>query len=233
MNYLFIDRLKAIAMDLAVYISNMPSKSRFARFIAGNVSREEYALWLGNTLRYVPKTVQVHALAAKALSSDPSRHHLAQRHKEAAAEESGHDILLVNDLKALGYNVTLLSVDTTFDTSPYIKSFADIELPMIGARNGIGAYGIATVMESLSAELSPKASKNLETANIPNVNKALSFLRAHAAADAQPGGHDAKNHQALAAITDPADQEFVARVATVTASLYKLFADDFGTLELS
>ena len=64
------------------------------------------------------------------------------------------------------------------------------------------------------------------------MNNALSFLRAHSAADGNPGGHDAKNQQALAAITDPADQEFVICVATATANLYKLFTDDFGRLEL-
>ena len=147
----FINQMTAIANDLINYIANMPRQSRFARFITGNVSRDEYALWLGNTLRYVPQTVQVHTLAAKALSADPAKQHLAPRHEEGAAEEHGHEVLLINDLNALGYDVTLLSVDTIFDTSSYIRAFAEIELPMIGSRNGIGAFGIATIMERLSA----------------------------------------------------------------------------------
>jgi hypothetical protein len=227
----FIEAIKSIGEDLLGHVEQLPKQARFARLLDGVVSKEEYALWLGNTLRYVPNTEEVHARAARELAADPGRRHLARRHEEGAREEKGHEVLLVNDLTALAYRLTVSDVDQVIDTSPYIKAFAGLEMPLVRQRNGIGAYGIAAIMELLSSALSPRMVSNLRNSSIANVTNALSFLTVHSEADGGAEGHAAQNRALLASITDPSDQAFVLRVASLTAAFYKFFIDDFSSLE--
>ena len=228
----FLEAVNSIGEDLLDHIERIPNETRFARFIRGRISKEEYALWLGNTLRYVPNSEEVHARAARDLAADPLRRHLARRHEDGAREEKGHEALLINDLRSLGYEVSLLTVEDVIDTSPYIRAFAELELPIVRQRNGIGACGIAAVMELISSALSSRAVSNLQTSGIANIANALSFLTVHSEADASENGHAAQNSAMLVRITDPSDQAFVLRVASLTASLYKFFVDDFSRLEL-
>ena len=164
--------------------------------------------------------------AARELAADPGRRHLARRHEEGAREEKGHEVLLVNDLTALAYRLTVSDVDQVIDTSPYIKAFADLEMPLVRQRNGIGAYGIAAIMELLSPPCLPEWFRNMRNSSIANVTNALSFLPCIQKLTGVRRGTQRGIGHCWRRSLIPSDQAFVLRVASLTAAFYKFFLDD-------
>src|SRR5690242_4687019 len=71
-------------------------------------NREVYASWLAQSYEYVRFSTRILALTAGHFPLEKTSH--STRFIQHAAEEKGHDKLLINDAKALGFDLKRLEV---------------------------------------------------------------------------------------------------------------------------
>lgn len=136
-------------------------------------SKELYASWLANSYHYALNSTRLLALASGTMPLHLTK--LANRFVQHAAEEKGHEKLLENDIKNLGFNMSDLSVSD--EMKVYYRS---LYYWMTPAGQAVGLIGWILSLEGLAANIGPwlynQAIKH-------HGEKAASFLKVHSDAD--------------------------------------------------
>ncbi len=143
----------------------------------GQVTRDLYAVYLGETFHLVRHTSRALALAAGRLGDE--QRGLRAWFLEQAGEEHGHELFCLKDLHNLG----LVPAEVTengpgagawglFTQNYYMATYG----------NPVGILGVATATEGMGAELAGGLAQLLQQRlEIPE--QALTFLRSHAGFD--------------------------------------------------
>jgi pyrroloquinoline quinone (PQQ) biosynthesis protein C len=142
-----------------------------------------------------------------------------------ASEERGHERWLLADLKNLGWPARRVEDS---ERSPAVDAY--IAWNRYTALSGVPTafLGTAYVLEYLSVHRAGRAVERLLAANtIPNIHKAVTFLRGHGAVD---GDHVAELRSVLRSVTDREEQSALLLSARTTRVLYTgLFSREEGT----
>lgn len=168
----------------------------YARLLAGEVTRDEYAAWLVQLHKYVRYTESVtHQLAVASAGGDSPEEqalHAYAVHEEQ--EEAFHDDLLVVDLARL-WGVSRVEARGRIEleeTAPAILTYSRLRDVYL-SRNPTAILGVAYCLETISAWHSDVIRAALhENSRIEGVRRATTFLKAHS-------GEIEEDHQACAA----------------------------------
>lgn len=159
------------------YVEHVLSNPLIAKLMAGQVSHDLYAAYLGQTYHLVRHTSRTLALAASRLPEE--QRGLRAWFLEQATEEDGHELFCVKDLKNLG-----LEPATVIDAGPGPGAWGLFtqNYYMAAQGNPVGMLGVATATEGMGAELAGGMAQVLvERYDVPEV--AVTFLRSHAGFD--------------------------------------------------
>ena len=191
------------------------------RLIDGSIDASNYAHYLVQTYHYVRWTTPLLAEAGHRMKRMGWHPRLAELLLQKSAEERGHERWLLADLKNLGWPAERVKGT---EQSPAVNAY--VAWNQYTALSGVPTafLGTAYVLEYLSVQHAGKTVERLLAANaIPNIRKAVTFLRGHGDAD---GSHVAELASVLRSLTDPREQSALLLSARTTRALYSgLFSD--------
>jgi pyrroloquinoline quinone (PQQ) biosynthesis protein C len=185
------------------------------RFMTGTLKREHYILFLWETFHFVRFTPIHLRLAAARMPAGP----LQERFLRHAKEEGGHDHWALQDLAAMGVNVTMveesLPLPATIGLIAYERYTATKLEPM-------ALLGLEYGMEGFTANAGGQALAALEQ-SLALGPDATRFLRRHAELDAH---HVEEDVEALCAFVEtPAQRAAVIRNAKESMLRYASMYD--------
>lgn len=164
-----------------------------------------YALWLSQAYYFVRHSTPLLALSCgRSIENRP--YHL--RCISHLAEERGHDKLILNDLKALGFK------PEDFEELPATQALYQTQYYWIEHVNPVSLLGYIFILEGLAVKLGGIKTKEVNDA------KATSFLKLHSDEDV---GHLESAFGQLKAMSKH-DQECILKNAQLTAGLYSNMA---------
>jgi pyrroloquinoline quinone (PQQ) biosynthesis protein C len=218
------DWTAALEHEARTLLEELDTHPAARRLFEGSIDADSYAHYLVQTYHYVRWTTPLLAEAGhrmKRLGRHPALRELLL---QKAKEERGHERWLLADLKNLGWPTR--RVENT-ERSPAVDAY--IAWNRYTALSGVPTafLGTAYVLEYLSVQRASRTVERLLAANtIPNIRKAVTFLRGHGNAD---GAHVAELASVLRSLTDPREQSALLLSARTTRALYTgLFADGMG-----
>ncbi|MCP3139291.1 iron-containing redox enzyme family protein [Pyxidicoccus xibeiensis] len=185
------------------------------RLFEGTADAEQYAGYLVQTYHYVRWTAPLLGLAGRRMLRLGRHPMLAELLVQKSREESGHERWLLADLRALGWSQE--RVEAT-PACAAVRAYVNWNRFTAEAGMPTAFLGTAYMLEHLSVERAGLAAERLVARGaIPNVRRAVTFLRGHAGAD---GDHVAELASVLSRLEDPAEQEALLLSARTTRALY-------------
>ncbi len=164
-----------------------------------------YGNWLAQHYYYIRHTTRLLALAASKL--DPSSP-LHRRFLEHAAEEQGHEKMILNDLRTLGFSVE------DFPEYPATAQMYQAQYFLVEYVSPLSLLGYPLYLESLSCRFGPHIYSLTQSSY---GEKASNFIRVHAEQDED---HISSLHKILAGL-GPEDYKQVAWSLKQTAYSYQ------------
>ncbi len=134
--------------------------------------RAAYVAWLVNTYEYVRKSTRILALTAGRLPLDKTTY--SNRFIAHACEEKGHERLVENDLKNLGFDFRQC------EPTVMAQAFHHSYYYWIYESNPVGMYGLILALEGFAVRNVPEMHQICAKAHGP---KSVSFLKVHAEED--------------------------------------------------
>ena len=208
----WMDTLEDEACTLVEELKGHPAARRL---IDGSIDAGSYAHYLVQTYHYVRWTTPLLAEAGHRMKRMGWHPQLAELLLQKSAEERGHERWLLADLKNLGWPAERVE---GAEQSPAVIAY--VAWNRYTTLSGVPAafLGTAYVLEYLSVQHASKTVERLLAANaIPNIRKAVTFLRGHGDAD---GSHVAELASVLRSLTDPREQSALRLSARTTRALY-------------
>nr|WP_217446038.1 iron-containing redox enzyme family protein [Myxococcus sp. CA040A] len=188
------------------------------RLFEGRIDSEGYAHYLAQTYHYVRWTTPLlegAGLRMRRLGLHPA---LAELLLSKSDEEHGHERWLLADLKNLGWSAE--RVEAT-ECCAAVKAYVGWNQYTTRAGVPTAFLGTAYVLESLSVQRAGATVERLIAAErIPNIRKAVTFLRGHGDVD---GDHVEQLAEVLRALEDPEEQAALILSARTTRVLYPGF----------
>jgi pyrroloquinoline quinone (PQQ) biosynthesis protein C len=188
------------------------------RLFDGSIDLDGYAHYLMQTYHYVRWSKPLLMGAGRRLKRTGQHPRLAELLMQKAEEESGHERWLLADLKSLGWPAERVNAAAR---APAIDAYTGWNFFTCRAGVPTAFLGTAYVLEYLSVTRASGAVERLLLADaIPDIRKAVTFLRSHGDVD---GDHVAELTSVLRTLTDQEDQAAVLLSARITRALYPGF----------
>jgi pyrroloquinoline quinone (PQQ) biosynthesis protein C len=181
----------------------------------GTITAERYAVYLEQTQHYVSSARELLCASGARLLAGGHHPLLARLLLEKADEESGHDEWARADRAALGLD--------RIESGPNVAVQAYVSTHRFEAEMGSGVafLGTAYLLETLSARRAASTVRNLlSRRQIPGIEGAVKFLRAHGEADLE---HIARLDSILRSLAEPEDGEAILRSARRTRQFFPGF----------
>ncbi|MFZ4404262.1 MAG: iron-containing redox enzyme family protein, partial [Pseudobdellovibrionaceae bacterium] len=169
-----------------------------------------YAAWLSQAYYFVRHSTPMLALSA-GLSVDNRPYHL--RCIEHLSEEKGHDKLLLNDLKTLGYNIS------NFPELAATKALYQTQYYWIQHKNPISFLGYIVLLEGLAIHYGAKIYSEIK--KFPG----NSFIEIHTEDDVE---HLKRAFQMIESLPSH-EQKLIIENCELSAYLYKSMLNDLGS----
>jgi pyrroloquinoline quinone (PQQ) biosynthesis protein C len=219
------DWTSALEQEARMLVDSLDTHPAARRLFHGSIDAEGYAKWLVQTYHYVRWTTPLLARASQRMKQLGWHPELAELLLQKAAEEQGHERWLLADLKNLGW--TREQVERT-ELRPAVVAYVAWNRFTSETGEPTAFLGTAYVLEYLSVHRAGEAVERLIARGaIPNIRKAVTFLRGHAGAD---GAHVAELASVLRTLTDPEEQRAILLSAHITRTLYLgLFPEEGNT----
>jgi pyrroloquinoline quinone (PQQ) biosynthesis protein C len=209
------DWLDALEYEARTLVEELNAHPAARRLIDGSIDASSYAHYLVQTYHYVRWTTPLLAKAGHRMKRMGWHPRLAELLLQKSAEERGHERWLLADLKNLGWSAERVE---GMEQSPAVNAY--IAWNHYTTLSGVPAafLGTAYVLEYLSVQHASRTVERLLAVNtIPNIRKAVTFLRGHGDAD---GSHVAELASVLRSLTDPREQSALLLSARTTRALY-------------
>ena len=186
----------------------------------GTADVAQYANYLVQSYHYVRWTAPLLGLAGRRMQRLGRHPALAALLAQKAKEETGHERWLLSDLRALGW--TKEQVEVT-PACAAVQAYVSWNRFTSEAGMPTAFLGTAYVLEHLSVARAGLAAERLVAHGaIPDIHRAVGFLRGHAGADE---GHVAELASMLSTLEDSVERDAILLSATMTRALYPaLFA---------
>lgn len=194
------------------------------RLFDGSIDKDSYVRYLVQTYHYVRWTTPLLADVSQRMKHLGLHPELAELLRQKAREEHGHERWVLADLRNLGLSSERVE---GAGRSPAVTAYIAWNRYTTLSAMPTAFFGTAFMLEYLSVHRAPAAVERLLAANaIPNIHKAVTFLRGHGEAD---GAHVSALVSALRTVTDRKEQCSLLLSARTTRALYTgLFAGGEG-----
>ncbi len=157
----------------------------YARLLRGDVTSDEYAAWLVQLHKYVRHTERGERALADSMTAradhDPAARGIMELAREEAAEEEGHDLLLLDDLAAL-WGVSRDAARERVErepSAPSVDAWGGL-IDLMLARYPQGVVGVALALETLATlQVQEIFDGLLRARQILAIEQAVSFVAAH------------------------------------------------------
>jgi pyrroloquinoline quinone (PQQ) biosynthesis protein C len=204
-----------LELEARALITELGTHPGARRLFDGSIDTEGYAAWLAQTYHYVRWTTPLLERAGRRMKRMGHHPALAELLLQKASEEHGHERWLLADLKNLGW--TRQEVEAV-ELSPAVAAYVAWNRFTAEAGAPTAFLGTAYVLEHLSVHRAGAAVERLIARDaIPNIRKAVTFLRGHAGAD---GAHVEELAAVLRTLTDREEQAAILLSARTTRALY-------------
>jgi len=190
------------------------------RLFDGSLGASSYARYLVQTYHYVRWTTPLLSEAGHRLKRLGRYPMLGELLLQKASEERGHERWLLADLRNLGWPAERVE---GAGRCPAVTAYIAWNRYTTMAGMPAAFLGTAYVLEYLSVHRASRTVERLLAANtIPNIHRAVTFLRGHGNADGQ---HITELLSVLRTLKDPGEQAALLLSARTTRALYTgLFA---------
>ena len=214
-----VETLDRTVSDLLFALEAHP---RARRLLAGDLTTDEYAAFLGQTYLYVRHTRPLLRRAGERLGRSGQSPDLARLFLQKADEEQGHEAWALEDLARIGRPLDPAAPPAP---SPAVTAYVAWNHFQVEAGSPLAFLGTAYVLEALSqARAATAAAELVARRRIPGIERAVRFLRGHADADE---GHLDVLRGLFTRLDSSADGPAIRLSAAVTAALYLgMFAGD-------
>ncbi|MFP2957801.1 iron-containing redox enzyme family protein [Myxococcus sp. 1LA] len=217
-----VDWVAVLQEEARGLVAALDAQPDARRLFDGTIDLEGYIHYLIQTYHYARWSTPMLAEAGHRLKRQGRHPHLAELLVQKAGEERGHEKWLLTDLKNLGCPEAFVEAAAR---TPAVDAYTGWNF--FTARSGVptAMLGTAYVLEYLSQTRATGVVERLmEADRIPNIRKAVTFLRSHGALD---GDHVAEMESVLRTLTDPEDQAAVIFSARTTRCIYPgIFRED-------
>ncbi|UMY15543.1 iron-containing redox enzyme family protein [Methylobacterium organophilum] len=194
----------------------------------GSAGRDLYVSYLVQTRHYVALTYPCLSGAGRRMKELGQHDFLADLLFQKAEEEEDHDVLIDNDLRALG-----LSAEKTLEeqgAGGWITAYNAWIKAATQGRHPASFLGSAYVLEGLAVHRAGPSARALRAKRgIDGIEKATTFLELHAEADIS---HVDDMERILGGLTDPAEQEAIIMTAAATREAYLGMLDELADAHL-
>ncbi|ADO73059.1 conserved uncharacterized protein [Stigmatella aurantiaca DW4/3-1] len=217
-----LDWTTALESEGQTLLKELDAHPAARRLFQGTIDANGYARYLVQTYHYVRWTMPLLAEAGYRIQRQGKCPALAELLIQKSQEEHGHERWLLSDLKNLGWSAE--QVERT-EHCPAVAAYVAWNRYTTQCGAPTAFLGTAYVLEYLSVQRASATVERLLAANtIPNIAKAVTFLRGHGQAD---GEHVAELTSALRSLTDREEQSALLLSARTTRTLYRgLFPDE-------
>ena len=209
------DDLQAATKTEAQAFLSVP---QLADGLSGRITKAMYIAYLTEAYHHVKHTVPL-MNAAKA-RFDQAHAHFAKALDEYIAEETGHELWILDDITSCG-----ASADDARKSLPRAPTAAMVGYvyDYIAAKNPMGIFGMVFVLEGTSVLLATAgASAVQKSLGLPP--SAFRYLTSHGSLDQD---HLKFFEKLMGEVTDPADK---AAIIEVAKRVFVLFADIFRAI---
>lgn len=188
--------------------------------LRGEVSLPSYVAFLTQAYHHVHHTVPLLRACKAAL---PATHRwLEEPLEEYIEEEQGHDLWILDDIRACGGNADAVRDGAPAHATEVMVAYA---YDSIARRNPLAFFGMVHVLEGTSVSLALMAADQIQKPlGLPDA--AFSYLRSHGTLDQE---HTAHFELLMDQIESPRDQEDIVHAAR---AFYRLYGDVFRSLPL-
>ncbi|CAM3960232.1 iron-containing redox enzyme family protein [Corallococcus sp. ZKHCc1 1396] len=212
------DWMASLRHEARMLVRELDAKPGAHRLFEGRIRLEDYAHYLVQTYQYVRWSTGFLRDSGERMKREGQHTALAELLLQKAEEENGHERWLLADLKNLGWSAEQV------ERAPVCSAVrAYVEWNRFTTLSGTPTafLGTAYVLEYLSVERAPAAVDRLiADSGIPNIHKAVTFLRGHGNAD---GDHVAELEAVLGQLTSPEEQAALLLSARTTRALFPSF----------
>jgi pyrroloquinoline quinone (PQQ) biosynthesis protein C len=210
-----MDWTGALEYEARALVEELDAHPASQRLFEGNIDTDSYVHYLVQTYHYVRWTTPLLAEAGHRMRRLGRLLPLAELLLQKASEERGHEQWLLADLKNLGWPAERVE---SAARCPAVTTYIAWSLYTTLSGTPIAFLGTAYVLEYLSVQRASRTVERLLAANtIPNIRKAVTFLRGHGHADTH---HVAELASVLRSLTDLEEQSALLLSARTTRALY-------------
>ncbi|RKG90929.1 iron-containing redox enzyme family protein [Corallococcus terminator] len=212
------DWMAALRREARGLVRELDAKPGARRLFEGRIRQDDYVHYLVQTYQYVRWSTGFLKDSGERMKQEGQHTALADLLIQKAGEESGHEKWLLADLKNLGW-----TQEQVENASVCSAVRAYVEWNRFTTLSGVPTafLGTAYVLEYLSVERAPGAVDRLiADSGIPNIHKAVTFLRGHGNAD---GDHVAELEAVLGQLESPEEQAALLLSAQTTRALFPSF----------
>lgn len=174
-------------------------------------NKNNYVNWLSQTYYFARMTTRLLTLVSSHLPYEDSGLHT--RFIDHAGEEKNHDILLMRDLKNLGYNVAEIQ------ELPVTAAFYQSQYYWIQHKSPLSFFGYILILESLAANFGDEAYQRISKAHGKDC---ASFMRVHATEDKKHTDEALKN---IAGLPENIKKQIVENLGVSTGLYIKILQD--------
>jgi len=207
--------LDALEYEASKLLEELDAHPAARRLFDGRIDAGRYTNYLVQTYHYVRWTTPLLAEAGHRMKRLGRPGPLADLLVQKASEEHGHERWLLSDLNNLGWSAERVAFT---GPCPAVSAYVAWNRYTTLSSAPIAFLGTAYVLEYLSVHRASRTVERLLAAKaIPNIHKAVTFLRAHGNAD---GDHVADLTSVLRSLNDGTEQSALLLSARITRALY-------------
>jgi pyrroloquinoline quinone (PQQ) biosynthesis protein C len=207
--------LTALEHEARTLLGELDAHPEARRLFEGSIDKDRYVHYLLQTYHYARWSTPLMAEAGRRMKRLGLHPQLGNLLLQKSDEECGHERWLLSDLKNLGW-----SAERVQRQMPTPAVTAYIAWNRFTSRCGQpeAFFGTAYVLEYLSVHRASQSVERMLAANtIPNIRKAVTFLKAHGTADER---HVEELTSLLSPLMDREAQAAVLLSARTTRVLY-------------
>lgn len=171
-----MDFSKQIFDQWAVSAHKLNGNKWFQRMATGDLNVAHYASLLRQTYHHAKWNPQIQACATLWFKDNP--HDVVKKFFQHAISEIGHDLLALNDLKALGQNVSGIEFEEPLPATRALIAFPIFEMQW---RSPLVYLGYLYHLEYLPTQSGRSYVEMLTKIGVPK--EALTFIEEHSVAD--------------------------------------------------
>jgi pyrroloquinoline quinone (PQQ) biosynthesis protein C len=206
-----MDTVSILKDEFSSVIEDFNASPAVRRVLEGRLSIAHYQSILREIYHYAKEDPQIQALAAVHFRGKDRQ--FVKMFFKHATMEIGHDRMALDDLAALGVDVSSIPASNPLPATVALISFPFYQISYL---NPVGYLGYLYFLEFMPTQEGQTYGAALARLGVPE--KAMSFLKEHVSVDV---GHNKLMEQYLRGLVhDEADLEAVVYAMKVTAQLY-------------